>query len=83
MIRAALAQAETLFDHLQVQNRSPRHVGRLVSHDAGMLEEQRKEEEGSMPAGRLKRREKFLMRFSLGLVVGVEVGVEVEGIDDR
>ena len=38
MIRAALAQAETLFDHLQVQNRAPRHVGRLVSHDAGMLE---------------------------------------------
>ena len=38
MIRAALAQAETLFDHLQVQNRQPRHVGRLVSHDAGMLE---------------------------------------------
>ena len=38
MIRAAIAQAETLFDHLQVQNRQPRHVGRLVSHDAGMLE---------------------------------------------
>ena len=38
MIRAALAQAETLFDHLQVQNRTPRRVGRLVSHDAGMLE---------------------------------------------
>ena len=38
MIRAALAQAETLFDHMQVQNRAPRHVGRLVSHDAGMLE---------------------------------------------
>ena len=35
---AALAQAETLFDHLQVQNRTPRRVGRLVSHDAGMLE---------------------------------------------
>ena len=38
MIKAALAQAESLFDHLQVQNRQPRHVGRLVSHDAGMLE---------------------------------------------
>ena len=38
MIRAELAQAETLFEHLQVQNRQPRHVGRLVSHDAGMLE---------------------------------------------
>jgi hypothetical protein len=38
MIRAELTQAETLFEHLQVQNRQPRHVGRLVSHDAGMLE---------------------------------------------
>ena len=38
MIQAALRQAEHLFDHLQVQNRAPRHVGRLVSHDAGMLE---------------------------------------------
>ncbi len=38
MIQAALRQAESLFDHLQVQNRAPRHVGRLVSHDAGMLE---------------------------------------------
>ncbi|MET0370768.1 MAG: FliI/YscN family ATPase [Sphingobium sp.] len=38
MIRAQFAQAETLFDHLQVQNRAPRHVGRLTSHDAGMLE---------------------------------------------
>ena len=38
MIQAALRQAETLFEHLQVQNKAPRHVGRLVSHDAGMLE---------------------------------------------
>ena len=30
MIQAALRQAESLFDHLQVQNRAPRHVGRLV-----------------------------------------------------
>lgn len=38
MIQAAIRQAETLFDHLQLQNNQPRHVGRLVSHDAGMLE---------------------------------------------
>lgn len=38
MIRAALNQAEALFNHVQLQNNAPRHVGRLVSHDAGMLE---------------------------------------------
>lgn len=38
MIQASLRQAQGLFDHLQVQNNAPRHVGRLVSHDAGMLE---------------------------------------------
>ncbi|RVT43336.1 FliI/YscN family ATPase [Sphingobium algorifonticola] len=38
MLKAAIRQAETLFDHLQLQNNQPRHVGRLVSHDAGMLE---------------------------------------------
>ncbi len=38
MIRASLVQAQGLFDHLQVHNNAPRHVGRLVSHDAGMLE---------------------------------------------
>lgn len=38
MILAAVRQAGTLLDHLQVQNNAPRHVGRLVSHDAGMLE---------------------------------------------
>jgi len=38
MIQAQLAQAGKLLDHLQVTNRAPRHVGRLVGHDAGMLE---------------------------------------------
>ncbi|MGV3770549.1 MAG: flagellum-specific ATP synthase FliI, partial [Sphingobium phenoxybenzoativorans] len=38
MIRAALTQAENLFDHIGIQNNTPRHVGRLVSHDAGMME---------------------------------------------
>ena len=38
MIRASLVQAQGLFDHLQVHNNAPRHAGRLVSHDAGMLE---------------------------------------------
>jgi len=38
VIRAALNQAEALFNHVQLQNNAPRHVGRLVSHDAGMLE---------------------------------------------
>jgi flagellum-specific ATP synthase len=38
VIRASLVQAQGLFDHLQVHNNAPRHVGRLVSHDAGMLE---------------------------------------------
>jgi len=38
VIRAALTQAENLFEHIGVQNNTPRHVGRLVSHDAGMME---------------------------------------------
>jgi flagellum-specific ATP synthase len=38
VIAAALAQAERLLDHCQVTNTAPRHVGRLVGHDAGMLE---------------------------------------------
>src|SRR5690606_16174980 len=38
MIRAAIAQAETLFEHLQVQNRARPPVGRLVRHEAGTLE---------------------------------------------
>ncbi len=38
MIEAQLRQARNLFDHLSVQNETPRHVGRLVSHDGGMLE---------------------------------------------
>ncbi|MBN8819075.1 MAG: FliI/YscN family ATPase [Sphingomonas sp.] len=38
MIRAHLAQTQRLLDHMQVTNRAPRHVGRLVGHDAGMLE---------------------------------------------
>ncbi len=38
MIQAQLAQAGKLLDHMQVTNRAPRHVGRLVGHDAGMLE---------------------------------------------
>lgn len=37
MIHAALSQAERLFDHVQLHD-APRHVGRLVSHDAGLLE---------------------------------------------
>ncbi|HEY1125217.1 MAG TPA: FliI/YscN family ATPase [Sphingobium sp.] len=38
MMQAQLAKAGKLLDHLQVTNRAPRHVGRLVGHDAGMLE---------------------------------------------
>ena len=38
MMQAQLAQAGKLLDHLEVTNRAPRHVGRLVGHDAGMLE---------------------------------------------
>jgi flagellum-specific ATP synthase len=37
MISAALAHAEKLLDHTVLPD-TPRHVGRLVSHDAGMLE---------------------------------------------
>ncbi len=38
MIQAQLEKAGKLLDHMQVTNRAPRHVGRLVGHDAGMLE---------------------------------------------
>ncbi|WP_443969477.1 FliI/YscN family ATPase [Sphingobium sp. CR28] len=38
MIAAQLDQAERLLNHMAVTNRGPRHVGRLVGHDAGMLE---------------------------------------------
>ncbi len=38
MIQAQLEKAAKLLDHMQVTNRAPRHVGRLVGHDAGMLE---------------------------------------------
>jgi len=38
MMQAQLAKAGKLLDHLEVTNRAPRHVGRLVGHDAGMLE---------------------------------------------
>ena len=37
MITAALSHAEQLLDHVVLSD-APRHVGRLVSHDAGMLE---------------------------------------------
>ena len=37
MITAALSHAEKLLDHVVLSD-APRHVGRLVSHDAGMLE---------------------------------------------
>lgn len=37
MIAAALQQSERLFDHVRLHD-APRHVGRLVSHDAGLLE---------------------------------------------
>jgi flagellum-specific ATP synthase len=38
MLQAHLGQTARLLDHMQVPNRAPRHVGRLVGHDAGMLE---------------------------------------------
>ena len=38
MILAQLKQAEKLFDHLHLSSNSPRHVGRLASHEGGMLE---------------------------------------------
>ena len=38
MMQAHVAQATKLLDHMQVTNQAPRHVGRLVGHDAGMLE---------------------------------------------
>lgn len=38
MIAAQLYRATNLLDHMQVPNQAPRHVGRLVGHDAGMLE---------------------------------------------
>ena len=37
MIRAACAHAETLLDQVTLKE-TPRHVGRLVSHEGGMLE---------------------------------------------
>jgi len=36
--QARIDQASRLLDHFQVTNRAPRHVGRLVGLDAGMLE---------------------------------------------
>lgn len=33
-----LARAGSVLDHMQVTNQAPRHVGRLVGHDGGMLE---------------------------------------------
>lgn len=38
MRQARIDQASRLLDHFQVTNRAPRHVGRLVGLDAGMLE---------------------------------------------
>lgn len=37
MINASLAHAEKLLDHVKLSE-APRHVGRLVSHEGGMLE---------------------------------------------
>lgn len=38
MIGAVLRQAEGLLETMQVAHAGPRHVGRLVAHDGGMLE---------------------------------------------
>jgi flagellum-specific ATP synthase len=38
MILAEKQQASRLLEHIQLINDKPRHVGRLVGHDAGMLE---------------------------------------------
>lgn len=38
MIAAQARKAQRLLDHFAVTNIQPRHVGRLVGHDAGMLE---------------------------------------------
>ncbi|MCF8707451.1 FliI/YscN family ATPase [Rhizorhapis sp. SPR117] len=38
MIGAVLKQAESLLETMQVANAGPRHVGRLVAHEGGMLE---------------------------------------------
>src|SRR3546814_1540553 len=38
MIGAVLKQAEDLLETMQVAHAGPRHVGRLVAHDGGMLE---------------------------------------------
>jgi len=38
MRQARQAQAARLLDHMQMPNAAPRHVGRLVGHDGGMLE---------------------------------------------
>ncbi len=37
-MRGHLAQAAKILDHMQIPNQAPRHIGRLVGHDAGMLE---------------------------------------------
>src|SRR3546814_7899045 len=38
MIGAVLKQAEDLLETMQVAHAGPRHVGRLVAHDGGMLD---------------------------------------------
>jgi flagellum-specific ATP synthase len=38
MMLSQLARAGSVLDHMQVTNQAPRHVGRLVGHDGGMLE---------------------------------------------
>jgi len=38
VIAAQLQRSQRLLDHFEVTNTAPRHVGRLVGHDAGMLE---------------------------------------------
>jgi flagellum-specific ATP synthase len=38
VIQAELSRASRLLDHMEVPNQAPRHVGRLVGHDGGMLE---------------------------------------------
>jgi flagellum-specific ATP synthase len=38
MMLSQLARAGSVLDHMQVTNQAPRHVGRLVGHDGGLLE---------------------------------------------
>lgn len=38
MIGVMARQADKFLNHMQLANTAPRHVGRLVAHDAGMLE---------------------------------------------